>query len=46
MTDANGSTRAIDFQFEVRDKHEIIARGLRKRGVINAESFPGAWHAS
>jgi predicted thioesterase len=31
--------KAIDFQFEVRDEHEIIARGLHKRGVINVESF-------
>jgi predicted thioesterase len=33
------TTRAIDFQFEVRDEHEIIARGLHKRGVINIERF-------
>jgi predicted thioesterase len=31
--------RAVDFQFEVRDEHEVIARGLHKRGVINVESF-------
>lgn len=31
--------KAVDFQFEVRDEHEIIARGLHKRGVINVESF-------
>lgn len=31
--------RAVDFQFEVRDEHEVIARGLHKRGVITVESF-------
>lgn len=31
--------KAVDFQFEVRDEHEVIARGLHKRGVINVESF-------
>lgn len=31
--------KAIDFQFEVRDEHEVIARGLHKRGVINVETF-------
>ena len=30
--------KAIDFQFEVRDEHVIIARGLHKRGVINFAS--------
>ena len=32
-------SKAIDFQFEVRDEHEIIARGLHKRAVIDVESF-------
>lgn len=32
-------TRTVDFQFEVRDAHEIIARGLHKRAVITVESF-------
>ncbi len=31
--------RTVDFQFEVRDAHEIIARGLHKRAVITVESF-------
>lgn len=31
--------RSVDFQFEVRDAHETIARGLHKRAVINVESF-------
>jgi predicted thioesterase len=31
--------RAVDFQFEVRDDFEIIARGLHKRGVITIEDF-------
>ena len=31
--------KLIDFQFEVRDQHEVIARGLHKRAVINVESF-------
>jgi predicted thioesterase len=31
--------KLVDFQFEVRDEHEIIARGLHKRAVINVESF-------
>ncbi len=31
--------KAIDFQFDVRDEHEIIARGLHKRGVITVERF-------
>ena len=29
----------IDFTTEVRDQHEIIARGLHKRAVIRVESF-------
>ena len=32
-------TRTVDFQFEVRDGHEVIARGLHKRAVITVESF-------
>ncbi len=31
--------RSVDFQFEVRDAHEIIARGLHKRAAITVESF-------
>jgi predicted thioesterase len=31
--------RAVDFQFEVRDEHEVIARGLHRRGIIHVESF-------
>lgn len=31
--------RAVDFQFEVRDAHEVTARGLHKRAVITVESF-------
>ena len=31
--------KAVGFQFEVRDEHEVIARGLHKRGVITVESF-------
>ena len=31
--------KLVDFQFEVRDEHEIIARGLHKRAVITVESF-------
>jgi predicted thioesterase len=34
-----GESKLWDFQFEVRDEHEIIARGLHKRAVINVESF-------
>ena len=30
---------AITFQVEARDAHEVIARGLHKRGVIRVESF-------
>ena len=32
-------TRTVDFQFEVRDAHETIARGLHKRAVVTVESF-------
>ncbi|MFM8469906.1 MAG: thioesterase family protein [Limisphaerales bacterium] len=31
--------RTVDFQFEVRDAHEVIARGLHKRAVISVDSF-------
>ena len=31
--------RLVNFQFEVRDEHEIIARGLHQRAVITVESF-------
>ena len=31
--------RTVDFQFEVRDAHEVIARGLHKRAVITVDSF-------
>ena len=31
--------KLVDFQFEVRDVHEAIARGLHKRAVITVESF-------
>jgi fluoroacetyl-CoA thioesterase len=34
---AEGKT--VDFQFEVRDDAEMIARGLHKRAVITVESF-------
>jgi len=29
----------ITFHVEARDEHEIIARGLHKRGIIRVESF-------
>ena len=29
----------IDFTTEVRDQHEVLARGLHKRAVIRVESF-------
>ncbi len=34
-----GEGKLWDFQFEVRDEHELIARGLHKRAVITVESF-------
>lgn len=34
-----GEGQLWDFQFEVRDEHEIIARGLHKRAVINVGAF-------
>ena len=30
---------SVTFHVEARDEHEIIARGLHKRGVIRIESF-------
>jgi fluoroacetyl-CoA thioesterase len=34
-----GEGKLWDFQFDVRDQHEVIARGLHKRAVITVESF-------
>ena len=34
-----GDGQRWDFQFEVRDDYETIARGLHKRAVITVESF-------
>jgi predicted thioesterase len=34
-----GEGKLWDFQFDVRDEHEVIARGLHKRAVIGVESF-------
>ena len=34
-----GDGKLWDFQFEVRDEHEVIARGLHKRAVITVEGF-------
>jgi len=34
---ADGNT--VTFQIEARDKHELIARGLHKRAVIQVEKF-------
>jgi predicted thioesterase len=34
-----GDGKLRDFQFEVRDEHEVIARGLHKRAIITVESF-------
>ncbi|MFA6546386.1 MAG: thioesterase family protein [Limisphaerales bacterium] len=31
--------RTVDFQFEVHDADEVIARGLHKRAVISVEGF-------
>jgi predicted thioesterase len=31
--------RTVDFQFEARDVHELIARGVHKRAVIRTGSF-------
>ena len=30
---------SVTFHVEARDEHEVIARGLHKRGVIRVESF-------
>lgn len=30
---------AVTFHIEARDEHEVIARGIHKRGVIRVESF-------
>ena len=34
-----GDGKLWDFQFEVRDEHEVIARGLHKRAIITVGSF-------
>ena len=34
-----GESKLWDFQFEVRDEDEVIARGLHKRAIINVHSF-------
>jgi len=34
---AEGTT--VTFHIEARDEHELIARGLHKRGVVRVESF-------
>jgi predicted thioesterase len=34
-----GDGKLWDFQFEVRDEEEVIARGLHKRAIINVHSF-------
>ena len=34
-----GEGKLWDFQFEVRDEHEVVARGLHKRAIITVESF-------
>jgi predicted thioesterase len=34
---AEGSS--VNFHFEARDEHELIARGIHKRGIIRVESF-------
>ena len=34
-----GDGKMWDFQFEVRDEHEVVARGLHKRAVVTVESF-------
>ena len=34
-----GEGKPWDFQFEVRDEHEVVARGLHKRAIITVESF-------
>lgn len=37
--------RHIDFQVEARDEHELLARGVHKRAVINTTSFARRVHA-
>ena len=37
VVSAEGGT--VTFHVEARDEHEIIARGLHKRGVIRVDSF-------
>nr|UXE44830.1 hypothetical protein Hi04_10k_c3780_00018 [uncultured bacterium] len=37
VVSAEGNT--VTFQIEARDKHELIARGLHKRAVIQVEKF-------
>ena len=40
MTRVIGSdTGSVTFHVEARDEHELIARGIHKRGVIRVESF-------
>jgi predicted thioesterase len=31
--------REVTFQISARDEHELIARGLHKRAIINTENF-------
>ena len=31
--------RTVSFQVEARDEHELVARGLHKRGIIRTGSF-------
>ena len=33
--------KAVTFQIEARDQHELIARGLNKRAIIRVGSFSG-----
>src|SRR5436190_12666280 len=33
--------KAVTFQIEARDQHELIARGLNKRAIIRVSSFAG-----
>ena len=37
VVSADGNT--VTFQIEARDKHELIARGLHKRAVIQVDKF-------
>ncbi len=36
--------KVVDFQVEARDEHELLARGVHKRGVIRTESFSRRVH--